>query len=91
MAITIEEKWDKIEIVGEYKALQLRKKIIVKEDGDLLTNTNWRIALDCGTLDAEGNWSVTDLSSYPQEIQDVAAVVWTDAVKDAWKAHLESK
>ena len=33
MAITKEEEWDKIEVVGPYKALQLRKKITFKEDG----------------------------------------------------------
>ena len=30
MALVKEEVWDKIEVVGVYKALQLRKKIIIK-------------------------------------------------------------
>lgn len=88
MALVKEEVWDKIEVVGVYKALQLRKKIIIKEDGVQLNSSNWRVALDCGALDGEGAWVATDLSSYPQEVQDIAAVVWTDAVVAAWKTKL---
>ena len=79
---------DKIEVVGVYKALQLRKKIIIKEDGVQLNSSNWRVSLDCGSLDGDGAWVATDLSSYPQEVQDIAAVVWTDAVVAAWKTKL---
>lgn len=88
MALVKEEVWDKIEVVGVYKALQLRKKIIIKEDGVQLNSSNWRVSLDCGLLDADGAWVATDLSSYPQEVQDIAAVVWTDAVVAAWKTKL---
>jgi len=88
MALTKEEKYDKIEVVGDYKALQLRKKIIVKDDGNVISTANHRVALDCGSLDGEGAWVATDLSSYPQEVQDIAAVVWTDAVVAAWKTKL---
>ena len=42
MALVKEEVWDKIEVVGVYKALQLRKKIIIKEDGVQLNSSNWR-------------------------------------------------
>ena len=90
MALTKEEKYDKIEVVGDYKALQLRKKIIVKDDGNEISRANHRVALDCGSLNSDdGSWIDTDISAYPQEVQDVAAVVWTQAVKDAWKAKLE--
>lgn len=88
MALVKEEVWDKIEVVGVYKALQLRKKIIIKEDGVQLNSSNWRVSLDCGSLDGDGAWVATDLSSYPQEVQDIAAVVWTDAVVAAWKTKL---
>tara|TARA_A100001011_G_C14137103_1_gene768087 strand:- start:54 stop:326 length:273 start_codon:yes stop_codon:yes gene_type:complete len=88
MAITKEEEWDKIEVVGPYKALQLRKKITFKEDGTVINKSNWRISLDCGSLDNDGAWVATDLSSYTQEIQDIGAVVWTDSVIAAWKTKL---
>tara|TARA_R110002153_G_C12980967_1_gene462609 strand:+ start:203 stop:478 length:276 start_codon:yes stop_codon:yes gene_type:complete len=90
MALTKEEKYDKIEVVGDYKALQLRKKIIVKDDGTVISTANHRVALNCGSLDPDdSSWIDTDISAYPQEVKDIAAVVWTQAIKDAWKTKLE--
>ena len=35
--------------------------------------------------------TATDISGEPQETQDICAVVWTDAVKAAWKTECENK
>ena len=70
------------------KPYNCEKKITFKEDGVVINKSNWRVSLDCGSLDADGAWVATDLSSYTQEIQDIGAVVWTDSVIAAWKTKL---
>jgi len=89
MAITKEVKQDKIEIVSDFKHIQVREQTIVKEDGVVLSSsyTN-RYVLDAGKLDADNNLVDTDISGESTEVQAVANVVWTDAVKLAWKNHL---
>jgi len=89
MAITKEVKQDKIEIVTDFKHIQVREQTIVKEDGVVLSSsyTN-RYVLDAGKLDADNNLVDTDISGESTEVQAVANVVWTDDVKLAWKNHL---
>ena len=89
MAITKEIKQDKIEIVTDFKHIQVREQTIVKEDGVVLSSsyTN-RYVLDAGKLDADDNLVDTDISGESAEVQAIANAVWTDAVKDAWKNKL---
>ena len=89
MAITKEVKQDKIEIVTDFKHIQVREQTIVKEDGVVLSSsyTN-RYVLDAGKLDASDNLVDTDISGESAEVQAVANAVWTDAVKTAWKDKL---
>ena len=89
MTITKEVKQDKIEIVSDFKHLQIREQTIVKEDGVVLSSsyTN-RYVLDAGKLDASDNLVDTDISGESAEVQAVANAVWTDAVKTAWKDKL---
>ena len=89
MAITKEVKQDKIEIVTDFKHIQVREQTIVKEDGEVLSSsyTN-RYVLNSGKLDASDNLVDTDISGESAEIQAIANAVWTDAVKDAWKNKL---
>jgi hypothetical protein len=89
MAITKEIKQDKIEIVTDFKHIQVREQTIVKEDGVVLSSsyTN-RYVLDAGKLDADDNLVDTDISGESAEVQAIANAVWTDAVKLAWKNHL---
>ena len=89
MTITKEVKQDKIEIVTDFKHIQVREQTIVKEDGVVLSSsyTN-RYVLDAGKLDASDNLVDTDISGESAEVQAVANAVWTDAVKTAWKDKL---
>jgi hypothetical protein len=74
MALTKEVKVDKIEIVGEQKAVQCREATIISEDGVELSRSFQRHVLNPDS----------DISGEPQETQDVCNAVWTDAVKEAW-------
>ena len=50
MALSESIEYDKIEVVGQYKAIQVRKATVIKKDGTELTRTFERFVLDPGTL-----------------------------------------
>ena len=91
MAITKTILDDKIEIVTEFKHLQIRQATVIKEDGTELSRSYHRRTLHCGMLDGSDNLVDTDISSETTEVKALAAVVWTTSVKDAWKAKLISE
>jgi len=74
MALEKEIKCDKIEIVGDYKAVQCRQATIISEDGVELSRSFQRHVLHPDS----------DISGEPQETQDICNAVWTDEVKQAW-------
>ena len=88
MALTETIEYDKIEIVGSYKSVQVRKATVIKKDGVELTRSFERYVLEAGTLDGNDALVDTDISSEPAEIQAVCNAVWTTDVKAAWKAKL---
>ena len=88
MALSESIEYDKIEVVGEYKAVQVRKKNVIKKDGVEIASTFERYVLHPGTLDASDNLVDTDISSEPAEVSAICNVVWTTDVKTAWKAKL---
>jgi len=88
MALSESIEYDKIEVVGQYKAVQVRKATVIKKDGTELTRSFERYVLQCGDLDGSDNLVDTDLSSEPAEVSAVCNAVWTTDVKAAWKAKL---
>ena len=88
MALTETIEYDKIEVVGQYKNVQVRKATVIKKDGVELTRSFHRYVLNPGTLDGSDNLVDTDLSGQPSEISAICTAAWTDAIKDAWKAKL---
>ena len=88
MALTESIEYDKIEVVGIYKAVQVRKATVIKKDGKELTSSYERYVLHAGTLDASDNLVDTDLSAEPAEVSAICNAVWTTDVKAAWKAEL---
>ena len=88
MAITKTIVDDKIEIVTEFKHLQIRQATVIKEDGTELSRAFHRRTVQCGTIDGSDNFVDTDISSKTAEVKAIAAAVWTQSVKDEWKAWL---
>tara|TARA_B110000858_G_scaffold100115_1_gene114991 strand:- start:204 stop:485 length:282 start_codon:yes stop_codon:yes gene_type:complete len=88
MAITKETEIAKIEVVGEYKAVQVASDTVIKEDGTEISRSRHRHVLQCGTLNNSDALVDTDISGEATEVQAVANAVWTDAVKLAWKNKL---
>jgi len=90
MALTESIEYDKIEVVGIYKAVQVRKATVIKKDGTELTRSYERYVLEPGKLDASNDLVDTDISAEPAEVQAICTAVWTTDVKAAWKAKLIS-
>ena len=95
MALSESIEYDKIEVVGEYKAVQVRKATVIKKDGVELTRSFERFVLNPGTLDASDNLVDNPLSKEPDgttditdEIKAICNAVWSTTVKNAWKAKL---
>ena len=88
MALAESIEYDKIEVVGLYKHVQVRKATVIKKDGVELTRSFERYVLQAGTLDGNDALVDTDISSEPTEVQAICNAVWTTDVKAAWKAKL---
>ena len=95
MALTETIEYDKIEVVGIYKHVQVRRATVIKKDGVELTRSFFRYVLDAGTLDDSDNLvdnpldKETDgVTAIPDEVKNICNTVWTADVKAAWKAKL---
>ena len=88
MALSESTEYDKIEVVGQYKVVQVRKATVVKKDGVELAKSYFRYILNPGILDTSDNLVDTDLSGQPAEVTAICNAVWTTEVKAAWKAKL---
>ena len=98
MALTESIEYDKIEVVGQYKHVQVRKATVIKKDDTELTRSFERFVLEAGTLDESDNLVDNPLLKEPidgttditDEIKAICNAVWTTSVKDAYKASLIS-
>jgi|TARA_R100001530_G_scaffold85447_1_gene59562 hypothetical protein len=81
MALTKEVKCDKIEVVGDFKAIHCRQATIVSEDGVELSRSFHRHVLHPDD----------DISGEPAETQAICNAVWTDAVKADYTAFKEAQ
>ena len=88
MALTERKENDKIEVVGQYKAVQVRKATIIERDGVEISRTFQRHVLHPGTLGDSNVLVDTDISEEGADVQAICNAVWTDAVKDAWRLEL---
>ena len=95
MALTETIEYDKIEVVGQYKHVQVRKATVIKKDGTELTRSFERFVLDPGNLDESDNLVENPLTKEPDGTTDIDAdvksicnAVWSTSVKNAWKAKL---
>ena len=80
MALTETTEYDKIEVVGQYKAVQVRKATVIKKDDKELTRSFHRYVLNPDE----------DVSKEPAEVKAICDAVWTDEVKKSWKTFQES-
>ena len=81
MALAESIEYDKIEVVGQYKTVQVRKATVIKKDGVELTRAFNRYVLQPDS----------DISGEPAEVSAVCNAVWTDAIKESWKTFQASQ
>ena len=80
MALTESIEYDKIEVVGIYKSVQVRKATVIKKDDKELTRSFERYVLHPDQ----------DISAEPAEVSAICNAAWTDEVKEAWKKYQAS-
>jgi hypothetical protein len=81
MALTEETVQDKIEIVGPYKHIQVRSARVIF-DGDAEISRSFSRHVVAPNADITGESA---------EVQAICNAVHTQAVKDAYAAHLEAQ
>ena len=88
MALTKTTVEDKIEVVGDYKTIQVRTATVIKEDGVELNRSFHRKTIVPGSIDGSDNYTQTDISGESTEVKSIAGAVWTSTIHDNWKAKL---
>ena len=81
MSLTKEQIEDKIEIVGDYKSVQVRTATVVKEDGVELSRSFHRHVVQ----------PTDDITGESAEVQAICNAVHTQEIKDAYQARLDAQ
>jgi hypothetical protein len=81
MALTETQVEDKIEIVSEHKFVQVRTATVIKRDGVEISRSFSRHVVAPND----------DITGESAEVQAICNAVHTQAVKDAYAAHLEAQ
>ena len=91
MAITKETVVDKIEVL-EMGQVQVRTATKIVEDCNELTRSFHRHILQPCIKDISNNtWSDTDISGEDARVQAICTATWTDSVKTAYQAMIDSQ
>ena len=89
MALTERSENDKIEVVGQYKAIQVRRATVIERDGVEINRSFHRHVLQPGTVGVgTDQLTDTDISGEDADVQAICTAAWTDAVKEAWRVKL---
>jgi hypothetical protein len=89
MALTETTVEDKIEVVGDYKHVQVRTATVIARDGAEISRSFHRHVLSCSTK-SDDTWGDTDISSESTEVQAICNAVWSDAVKTAYQTAMDA-
>jgi len=81
MALTEETVQDKIEIVGDFKHVQVRTATVIKRDGAEISRSFHRHVVSPGD----------DITSESAEVQAICNAVHTQEIKDAYAAYVASQ
>ena len=81
MALTEETVQDKIEIVGDFKMVQVRTATVIKRDGVEISRSFSRHVVSPGD----------DITNESTEVQAICNAVHTQAIKDAYAAYIAAQ
>ena len=95
MALTEITLYDKIEVVGPYKAVQVRKRNSVQKDGVEIASNFERYTLQAGKIDTSDNFVDNPLdkepdgvTTIPDEVKNICTAAWTADIKTSFKNFL---
>ena len=81
MALTEETVQDKIEIVGDFKMVQVRTATVIKRNGVEISRSFHRHVVAPGD----------DITGESTEVQAICNVIHTQEIKDAYAAHVAAQ
>lgn len=81
MALTEKIIEDKIEVVGDFKMVQVRTATVIERDGVEISRSFHRHVVAPNA----------DVSNESAEVQAICAILHTQEIKDAYAAHLASQ
>ena len=81
MALTEETVQDKIEVVGDFKHVQVRTATVIKRDGEEISRSFHRHVLAPND----------DITGESTEVQAICNAVWTDAVRTAYQTAMDAQ
>jgi hypothetical protein len=90
MALTEAQVEDKIEVIGDYKHVQVRTATVIARDGTEISRSFSRHVLSCSTK-TDDTWADTDISGESTEVQAICNAVWTDAIKTAYQTAMDAE
>jgi len=79
MSLSKKRIQDKIEIVGEFKTIQIRYSNQIIEDGQVISSSYHRDMVSCGD----------DAKAIEHNVKALADIYWTDEIKKAYTKSLE--
>ena len=79
--LTETTKEDKIEVIGDFKFVQVRTATIIERNGTEISRNYHRHALAPNA----------DISEQSSEVQAICNAVWTQEIKDSYAAHLAAQ
>ena len=89
MALTERFENDKIEVVGQYKAIQVRRATVIERDGVEVSRSFHRHILQPGTVGVgTDQLTDTDISGEDADVQAICNAAWTDAIKESYRIKL---
>ena len=80
MAITKQISNEAIEVSGQYKIISVKKVTTISENSEVISKSNHRTTYSPDT----------DVSTLDADVAVIANVVWTQSIKDAYQAYLDS-
>jgi hypothetical protein len=90
MALTETQVEDKIEVVGDYRIVQVRTATVIARDGVEISRSFHRHVLVCSTK-TDDTWADTDISGESTEVQAICNAVWTDAIKTSYQTAMDAE
>jgi hypothetical protein len=89
MALSEVKLADKIEVIGEFQAVQVRAATIIYDDSSgedvEIARSFHRHVIEC-QVKVDGEWEDPDVSGEYQNVQDVCnSGIWTEAIKEAYR------